>query len=185
MIEYVPGSLAVKPIDNPSAWRGLERLLPSILSDFRIRDIDCLEFGVEHGFSTAALAQMFKNVTAVDSFVGDDNAGFGDPDETERNTRRNLESFKNINLIRSDYATWISTQGEWRYDLCHIDIVHNFIDTFSCGMWAIKRCDCVLFHDTVTYPEVGRAVTALANETGRTFYNWPKNHGLGILARGR
>jgi hypothetical protein len=40
----------------------------------------------------------------------------------------------------------------------------------------------VAFHDTLSFPEVGRAVANLAGLSGRTFYNLNEKHGLGILS---
>ena len=161
---------------------GLETILPALLKDFDVHPGTALEFGVQHGFSASALANYFAHVTGVDTFAGDRHAGFGDPAITLRNTAARLQSFPNITLVRSDYQTF-AFNGQ--YDLIHIDIVHSFAETYECGRRALRHSTCVIFHDTISHPEVCRAVAQLAAESQRTFYNFPGHYGLGILRAGR
>ena len=71
-----------------------------------------------------------------------------------------------------------------RYDLIHIDMIHNFDVTYDAGKWAVQHSDCVIFHDTVSFPnEVARACEQLAEEYNLYFYNYPKSNGLGILVK--
>jgi hypothetical protein len=39
----------------------------------------------------------------------------------------------------------------------------------------------VLFHDTESFPAVKQAVSDIARETNKTFYNFKESYGLGIL----
>jgi hypothetical protein len=80
-----------------------------------------------------------------------------------------------------DYKEWI-TKDTSQYDLIHVDIVHTFEDTLACGRWAADHAPVVLFHDTESFSEVKRAVAAIAEDTGKTFYNYPHCYGLGIVA---
>lgn len=192
MREYVPSSLKElpRPMDQsgcpfPSAWMGLEQILPALLADFSVNAGTALEFGVQHGFSAAALANYFRSVTGVDTFAGDGHAGYGDPEETLRTTAARLQPFPNITLWRCDFESWGAAHARDRYDLIHVDIVHTFRETYDCGRWAVAHAGCVIFHDTVSFPKVRRAVEQLAAESGRTFYNFPRHYGLGILREGR
>lgn len=192
MLEYTPSFLQVlpRPMDQrtcpfPSSWAGLERLLPALLKDFDVHPGKALEFGVQHGFSTAALANYFESVEGVDTFQGDQHAGFGDPVATMRDTALRLAGFPNVTLLRSDYQSFGAAHDSASYDLVHIDIVHTFYDTYQCGRWSLRRSSCVIFHDTISFPEVQRAVAQLAEESGRNFYNFSKHYGLGILRAGR
>ena len=72
----------VRLIDVPSAWQGCAIILQDILERFRVNRGCCLEFGVEHGYSTAALSNFFDRVIAVDWFGGDSLYGYCDPDRT-------------------------------------------------------------------------------------------------------
>src|SRR5665648_1063471 len=62
-------------INVPSAWVGLELIIEDILDRFEIERGDCIEFGVEWGYSTAVFANYFKNVIGIDTFEGDEFTG--------------------------------------------------------------------------------------------------------------
>jgi hypothetical protein len=183
-ITYVPKKL-VKPtrmIDVPSAWVGNELIIEDLIERFQISPKRCIEFGVQHAYSTAALANYFKHVIGVDTFAGDEMAGIGDPDHTFHGTQEALKDFSNITLARTSYQDWIRKDGSV-YDAVHIDIIHTYDHTYDCGDWAVIHSDFVIFHDTLAFPEVMRAVKDLASDTGMYFYNYPHSHGLGILSR--
>ena len=191
---YLDGPLPVPPYphtpqfpDWPSAWKGLESILPALMAHFMVAPNRALEFGVEYGYSTAALAQLCRSVTGVDTFEGDRHSDLHVGDRTMPRdsfleyTRRNLEHWPNIRLVAANYQDWILSDNS-RYDLIHVDIVHTFEDTFACGRWAADRAPVVIFHDTESFSEVKRAVAAIADQTGKHFYNYPHFYGLGILA---
>ncbi|MGE0770991.1 MAG: class I SAM-dependent methyltransferase [Cyclobacteriaceae bacterium] len=160
------------------AWLGLESIILDIITRAKIQTHSALEFGVEFGYSTAALANYFRQVTGVDIFTGDHHAGyFGDIYEE---TRQRLEHFENIRLVKSDYRDFIKAHDQ-QYDLIHVDIVHTYEDTFACGLWSAQHSQCTIFHDTQSFPEVKRAVSDIARITKRRFYNYRKYNGLGIL----
>jgi hypothetical protein len=160
------------------AWVGLESIILDIIEFSKIKTDSALEFGVEFGYSTATLANYFKNVVGVDIFTGDVHAGHhGDIYDS---TKSNLKDFANIELIKSDYRDFIKSKDQ-NFDLIHVDIIHTYEDTFACGLWAAKHSRCTLFHDTQSFPEVKRAVADVAKKTSKKFYNYRKNNGLGIL----
>ena len=161
-----------------TAWKGIESVLGDLIEKFDIGTRSCLEFGVEHGYSTAALSCFFDAVTGVDIFVGDMHTR--DPRDLFASTSDRLACFKNIRLVRSDYREWAATDQNV-YDLIHIDIVHTYVDTFACGIWSVQHAKCVLFHDTESFPAVKRAVMDIARQTGKRFYNFEESNGLGIL----
>lgn len=180
-IDYIPGMLVEPPrlIESKSkAWVGLEKILLDVIGFANIRRHKALEFGVEFGYSTAAIANYFDEVTGVDTFAGDEHAGFhGD---ILKLTTQNLRDFGNIRLVRSDYRDFIASNDD-RYDLIHVDIVHTYKDTLDCGMWSAEHSDCTLFHDTQSFPYVKKAVSEIARRTGKKFYNYRQCNGLGIL----
>ena len=161
-----------------SAWKGIESILPDLINRFGIGSSRCLEFGVERGYSTAALSCFFDSVTGVDIFVGDSHTRHYQDLYAE--TSQRLEPYANIQLVRSDYRDWIAADDSF-YDLIHVDIVHSYTDTFACGLWSAQHAKCVIFHDTVSYPTVKRAVMDIARQTGKRFYNFKECNGLGIL----
>jgi hypothetical protein len=162
--------------------RRSHRLGWELIERFKITPKRCIEFGVQHGFSTAALANYFKHVIGVDTFAGDEMAGIGDPDHTFHGTKEALKNFSNITLARTSYQDWIR-KDDSEYDLVHVDIVHTYEDTYRCGDWAAEMSDVVIFHDTLAFPDVRYACMALAEDWEMYFYNYPNSYGLGILSR--
>lgn len=152
-----------------------------IILRFDIKRDIAIEFGVEFGYSTSALANYFDYVIGVDTFTGDKNSGFKEDHFIDRKNDLCVE-FSNIKLIQSDYKDFIAPLTEDRYDLIHIDIVHSYTDTFNCGAWAVNHSDCVLFHDTII-PEVRLACYDLASEYGFNFFNYGYSNGLAILIK--
>jgi hypothetical protein len=161
-----------------SAWAGIESILGDIVDRFEIGRESCLEFGVERGYSTAALSCFFRSVTGVDTFEGDEHTRFQTDFYAE--TAARLADFSNIRLVKSRYQEWIAAD-ETQYDLIHVDIIHTYADTFACGLWSARHSKCTLFHDTVSYPTVKRAVMDIARITGKRLYNFRESNGLGIL----
>jgi hypothetical protein len=180
IIPFVPHKLRqperILPVD--SAWKGIESILSDLIYRFHIGTKRCLEFGVEFGYSTAALSSFFDSVIGVDTFAGD--AHTANKKDVYDETVSRLSSFENVRLIRSDYKDWIK-QDKSSYDLIHVDIVHTYSDTFACGLWSASHSQCVIFHDTESFPTVRRAVIEVSRQTGKRFYNFKGSHGLGIL----
>ena len=180
ILRYVPQRREPPPriVIQPTAWKGIESILGDLIHRFHVGTHRCLEFGVEHGYSTVALSGFFDSVTGVDTFCGDIHTG--NNTDIFAQTSQRLSGFDNIRLVRSDYRDWIA-KDDTLYDLIHVDIVHTYIDTFACGLWSAQHASCVLFHDTLSFPAVKRAVVDIARETGKSFYNFEESYGLGIL----
>ena len=177
---YRPSKIEMPAVllDEQSAWRGLESIVPAIIKDFKIGTDSCLEFGVEFGYSTVAFSNLFSEVTGVDIFLGDEHTIFhGDHFEV---TSTKLSRFENIHLHKNDFRDWIKNDQK-NYDLVHVDIVHTYEATYECGLWSARHSTCTLFHDTESFPEVRRAVYDIARQTKKRFYNYPLYHGLGIV----
>ncbi len=167
-----------KMIPVETAWKGLELIIEDILIRFDIKRNRCIEFGVEFGFSSVVFSNYFKEVIGIDTFEGDEHT-IHKGDHFEQ-TRQRLSAFPNIRLHKSDYKDWIK-KDDSQYDFAHVDIVHNYDETFECGLWAVKHSTCTIFHDTESYPAVRKAVMDLAKESGKRIYNYPKSYGLGII----
>jgi len=173
-------------LDVPSAWRGIERALASILADFRpgpSRTGLAVEFGTDYGFSAAALSNFFDHVTTVDFFQsegGDAQTGYRDPDQFER-VAALLKDWP-VSVVRADFRDWI-TDYYPKVDLIHTDIVHEYQPTYEAVRWSVDHTDLALVHDTESFPEVKRACADVAAETGFKFYNYPEHFGLGILSK--
>ena len=180
-INYSPRKIAIPEkliLSKSQAWVGLEKIILDIIEFSKIEVNTALEFGVEFGYSTAAFANYFKKVVGVDIFTGDLHAGYyGDIYES---TKENLKDFKNIELVKSDYREYIQNNSTF-FDLIHVDIIHTYEDTYSCGLWSAQHSNCTLFHDTQSFPDVKRAVADIGRMTHKKFYNYRKCNGLGIL----
>jgi hypothetical protein len=167
-----------KVLEIVSAWKGLESIIEDIIEKFNLDRKSCIEFGVEFGYSAVAFSNFFEKVTGVDTFEGDQHTA--NKEEHFEETKQRLACYKNIELVKSDYRDWIKTDQN-RYNFAHVDIVHNYKETFECGLWAARHSDCTIFHDTESFPEVRKAVKDIARATGQKLYNYPNHYGLGIL----
>ncbi|WP_425639464.1 class I SAM-dependent methyltransferase [Algoriphagus yeomjeoni] len=180
LIPYSPEKF-VKPekvLTYKSGWSGLELIIEDILEMFDIERESCIEFGVEFGFSSVVFSNYFEQVKGIDTFFGDthtDHKG-----DHYKETKESLREYPNIELIKSNYQDWIKLDKS-NYDFAHVDIVHNYKETFECGLWAVRHSKCCIFHDTESFPEVRKAVFDIAKVTGKKAYNYPKNFGLGII----
>ena len=180
ILPYVPQHRESPPriLAQVTAWKGIESILGDIIQRFHVNTHRCLEFGVEYGYSTVALSGFFDNVTGVDTFCGDIHTE--NKTDIFAQTSQRLSGFENIRLVRSDYRDWIAKDDSF-YDLIHVDIVHTYLDTFTCGLWSAQHASCVLFHDTLSFRAVQRAVIDIARKTRKQFYNFEESYGLGIL----
>lgn len=167
-----------KMIQVKTAWTGLELIIEDILDRFQVERNRCIEFGVEFGYSSVVFSNYFKEVIGVDTFEGDEHTDHkGDHFEQ---TKARLSPFQNIQLHKSDYRDWI-IKDDSQYDFAHVDIVHNYAETYECGLWAVNHTACTIFHDTESFPEVRKAVIDLAKATGKRVFNYPGCYGLGII----
>jgi len=178
--DYKPQHLYTpeKTIPNKSAWQGLEQIIEDLINTFDLQRKQCIEFGVEFGFSSVVFSNYFDKVVGVDTFEGDIHTK--NKNQHYEETQQRLSPYPNITLERSDYRDWIVKDNE-RYNLAHVDIVHTYKDTYDCGLWAAQHSDCTIFHDTESFLEVRKAVIDIAKVTGQEIYNYPFHHGLGIL----
>ena len=163
-----------------SAWVGLPAVMEAVVKEFKIPTTRALEFGVEYGYSTSALANILDYVVGVDTFTGDSHSG-GKADHFAE-TYKNLQKWNNIQLMQMDYQTFCAGHKE-EYDLIHIDIVHTYEDTYACGAWAVQHAKCVIFHDTESFPDVKKAVQDLATNYKLDFWKYTGSAGLGILTK--
>lgn len=167
--------------DVPSAWKGLENYIQSIISTYNITPNSVLEFGVDTGYSSYIFSKVFNKVIGVDHFLGDDFIKHPQGDDFYNNI---IERFKNTNveIVRSSYQDYILKEDR-KFDLIHIDISHTYEDTYACLEWSVFRSDVIIAHDTESFPEVKRAMLDIASKHELNFCNIDKFFGLGILYR--
>jgi hypothetical protein len=183
-IEYIPEnrdySLRLATQMN-SAWEDIPTIIGDIIKRFDISTESAIEFGVEWGYSTSALSNYFNKVVGVDTFRGDVHAGL--KGDTFKTTSEYLKDFENIQLVQASYQDYTSEERHERYNFGHVDIVHTYEDTYKCGEWCIEHCDVVVFHDTISFPDVYRACLDLAKDYNLEFHNYRPSNGLGILVK--
>ena len=184
--EYVRRPALVLDIPAPplvkTNWHGIESILSDLLLRFKVNRNIALEFGMEYGYSSVALSNFFTHVIGVDTFLGDSYSMFRE--DFVQDTRGCLNPYPNITIVQSGWEQFTKNQPDSiAYDLVHIDIVHDYEPTFACGLWATKHSPCVLFHDTVNYPQVMKAVEDVAIQQSLQFYNFNDCLGLGILVK--
>ena len=183
MIEYKPTfrKMPERTVDVPTAWKEVAEVLEDILDHFHVLRGTAIEFGVDYGYSTACLANYFKKVIGVDHFQGDVHAGNRRLDLYDH-VKDNLKDFENIDLIPMNFKAFIK-ECDAQVDFIHVDIVHNYDETFECGCWAVQHAPVVMFHDTIAFKDVMRAVKDVAGNFGAGFYQINEQHGIGILVR--
>ena len=179
-----------KVIDVLSAWQPLAFVIKDILDRFNVKRDLALEFGVERAYSTTVFANYFKKVIGVDPFNWIFTDGFSRDFETVKEL---VKGYKNIELINCYSEEFINEHYNERFDLIHIDIgyeTHCYATTFPSAEWAVQHCDCVLFHDTLTFPEINQVCEELSEKYGFDYYNYIEEAGpvgvpcgLGILIK--
>lgn len=182
-IPYVPRRLVTpaRLSDAPTAWHPCESILEDLFERFGVdRSGTALELGVDWSFSTVALSNYFSHLIAVDMFTGgDEHAGWRGDDQYPTVSGQ-LREIPNVTLVRMDCREWMKVSSR-TYSFVHCDLVHTYDLTKEVGLWAVKCCPLVGFHDTISHPDVRRAVSEICDATGKKFYEFQVEQGLGIV----
>ena len=154
-----------------------------------------VELGTHHGFSFFAFAEfadrlgLDTHLTAVDTWRGDDHAGFYDDSvyETVRSVVDDVFSHR-AELVRGYFSEALSGFGDGTIDLLHIDGRHGYDDVkedFETYLPKMSSHGVVLFHDCFEFRE-GFGVHRLWREIAGRWpsFRFPHGHGLGVLAVG-
>ncbi|MGV0909606.1 glycosyltransferase [Martelella sp. FOR1707] len=153
-----------------------------------------VELGTHNGFSYFCFCQAIKKHDlrtksfAVDTWVGDEHAGFYEESVFESVSRINERYSGFSQLVRSTFSEAVTQFTDGYIDLLHIDGRHFYEDAKSdFEEWLPKLSPnaIVLFHDTeVREREFG--VWKLFGELSEKYpsFNFHHQHGLGVLALG-
>jgi len=154
-----------------------------------------LELGTHNGFSLFAMAEAVRRLglpttlTAIDSWLGDDQAGFYGEEVFRDVTSIAERDYPGmIHLIRAYFADAVEQIADGSIDLLHIDGRHGYDDVFAdFNSYRSKLSDrgVVIFHDTHEFqPTFG--VHRLWGEVAQTApsFEFHHGHGLGVLAVG-
>ena len=182
-LDYIPFVIEYPRVLNaPTSWGANSPILKDIILRFNLKTDIALEFGVWGGYSSSVLACYFTRVIGVDSF-SEFSTGY-----TLLSVMRLLRDYPNINLVAMGYENFIKESPYDRYDIIHIDISdpdHNYKTTYPCGEWSIQHTDCVILHDTVSFPEMDRVCEDLSDKYDFSYFNYTVENGLGILVKNK
>ena len=154
-----------------------------------------LELGTHNGFSFFAMAEAARRLglpttlTAIDSWLGDDQAGFYGEEVFSNVTAIAERDYPGVTrLIRAYFADAADQIDDGSIDLLHIDGRHGYDDVradFEGYRGKLSERGVVIFHDTHEFqPTFG--VHRLWNELAPTApsFEFHHGHGLGVLAVG-
>ncbi|MEL4319027.1 class I SAM-dependent methyltransferase [Leifsonia sp. YIM 134122] len=154
-----------------------------------------VELGTHNGFSyfqfceSIARSGLDTRAIAVDTWVGDDHAGFYGEDVYESVKRINDADYARFStLFRGTFDEALSAVDDGSVDLLHIDGRHGYADVrhdFDSWRPKLSARSVVLFHDIAEYDN-GFAVWQLWEELTEEFpgFGFRHGHGLGVLVTG-
>ena len=158
----------------------------------KLRPRSIVELGTHNGYSYFCFCQAVRlfdvsaSCYAIDTWQGDEHAGFYGEDVFQKVVSRNekYSSFSQLLRMRFDQALRHFPDGS--IDILHIDGRHFYDDVkFDFESWRTKLSDraVILFHDTEVR-ERNFAVWKLFEELSASFpaFNFLHGHGLGVLA---
>lgn len=170
---------------SPFAFFLIEKLQPKVF----------VELGTHYGVSYFAFCQAINQLKyntkayAVDTFTGDEHAGFYGEEVFNYVSKINNENFSGFsNLMRGTFDEVNTYFENGTIDLLHIDGLHTYEAVkHDFEFWLPKMSEkgIVIFHDTVV-KEHGFGVWKLMDELGKRFpyFEFEHGYGLGILCTG-
>ncbi|MCG7520506.1 class I SAM-dependent methyltransferase [Ruegeria sp. Ofav3-42] len=160
-----------------------------------MRPSTIVELGSHFGFSYFSFCQAVKEnelqtrCFAVDTWQGDEHAGFYDNDVFETVEAENAKYGNFSTLLRKTFTDALDDIPDGSVDLLHIDGRHRYSDVkedFESWIPKLSQNAIVLFHDTeVRRGDFGVIEYWAELETQYTTINFPFQHGLGVLFFGR
>ncbi len=160
----------------------------------KIRPRRIVELGTHHGYSYFAMCQAVKEVNtqtecfAVDTWSGDEHAGFYDESIFEGVIAQNRNYAKFSRLLRKTFVEALSDIEDGSVDLLHVDGRHFYGDVkedFESWIPKLSASAVVLFHDTeVRDRNFGVFQYWDEIKDSHPSLNFKHCHGLGVLMWG-
>lgn len=160
-----------------------------------IRPNSIVELGTHNGFSYFVFCEAIVRLGlptrafALDSWEGDDHAGFYGEDVFERVSAVNAAEYSLFStLLRGYFDESLDSVEDASVDLLHIDGRHGYEDVrHDFEAWCKKLTDrgVVIFHDIAEHQE-GFGVWQFWSEISQQYpsFAFDHGHGLGVLAVG-
>jgi hypothetical protein len=176
-----------------SAWTGHAPFAAWLMEAARPRSV--VELGTHRGFSFFAFAEaasrlgLETRLSAIDTWVGDDQAGFYGEDIFQAVRRVAEQDYPDITrLLRETFAEAVDEFADGEIDLLHIDGRHGYADVredFEEYVPKLSSRAVVLFHDTQEHQEDFGVYRFWDEVRGSapSFEFW-HSHGLGVLLVG-
>jgi hypothetical protein len=154
-----------------------------------------VELGTHNGFSFFTMAETARRLSlpthfyAIDSWEGDDHAGFYDDDVYESVLKIATDDYPDTTtLVRAYFSDAVDRFENGSVDLLHIDGRHGYEDVkedFELYRPKLSDRAVVIFHDTHEFKE-GFGVHQFWDEVATTApsFTFHHAHGLGVLAVG-
>lgn len=161
-----------------------------------LRPRTIVELGTHNGFSFFAMCQAVKSLGlssacyAVDTWQGDDHAGFYDEEIYTLVSRVRNEDYSDVaTLIRSTFDEALPYFPDGTVDLLHIDGRHGYEDVrhdFETWRSKLSPRGIVLFHD-INVRRDGFGVWKLWEEIKASYpsFEFVHGHGLGVMFAGK
>jgi GT2 family glycosyltransferase len=175
--------------DPQSAWLRHGPFAMWLVSAFRPKKL--VELGTHNGFSYFAFCQAVQeqnletSCVAVDTWQGDEHAGFYDGTVYEAVSHHNTKYSDFSTLLRKTFDAALEDIEDGAVDLLHVDGRHFYDDVkadFESWIPKLSSRAIVLFHDTEVRGR-GFGVWKYWEEISisKPALNFPHQHGLGVL----
>jgi len=154
-----------------------------------------VELGSHYGYSYFAFCQavaeagLATECVAIDTWQGDEHAGFYDDDEVFRAVEKENRQYVSFStLLRKTFAEALDDVEDASVELLHVDGRHFYEDVkedFESWIPKLAERSVILFHDTEVRRN-GFGVWRYWRELVREHetFNFTYQHGLGVLFRG-
>jgi hypothetical protein len=176
-----------------SAWSELIPVMYALFTVLQPRRF--VELGVHNGMSYFAGCQVAERLdlntqcVAVDSWVGDEHAGFHSTEVFDEFRRHLKENYPDQVFIQALFKAALNCFEDGSIDLLHIDGLHTYQavkQDFEAWLPKMSDAGVIIFHDINVF-ERDFAVWRLWSELRETYpsFAFAHKHGLGIIYVGR
>lgn len=178
---------------KPSAWLQHAPFIFHLIS--KLKPQNFVELGTHYGFSFFCVCQTVKKYNlktkcyAIDTWQGDEHAGFYDDIVFDEVSRHLIENYSNFaTLKRSTFVSALEHFPDQSIDLLHIDGRHLYEDVkedFISWLPKLSKNAVVLFHDTqVKEGNFGVYKFFEQLKYMRPWFEFEHGYGLGIIPTG-